>query len=83
LDQRYLEVLKKYTNVKDINPQCKDSLKDLGIDSMGSIDLLLSLEKTFSVEVPPYYLTEETFSTVQTLWNVFESLIIENKNQYI
>jgi acyl carrier protein len=39
------------------------SLRQLGLDSLAAIDLLLDLEQTFGVVFPDKELTEETFRT--------------------
>lgn len=49
-------------------------LKPLGLDSMAGVDLLLDLEDEFGVVLPDRYLTQETFSTVRSLWTVMDLL---------
>jgi acyl carrier protein len=44
-------------------------LRDHGLDSLGIIDLLVSLEETYGVRLRDDALTLETFETPQTLWN--------------
>jgi acyl carrier protein len=39
------------------------SLRELGLDSLAAVDLLLDLEQTFGVVFPDAELTEETFRT--------------------
>lgn len=51
-----------------------DSLQELGMDSMGTIQLLLELEETFSVTFPDEALTAETFATPGSLWKVLSEL---------
>jgi nodulation protein F len=42
-------------------------LRDLGLDSIGTINLLLELESRFGVVFPDALLNEETFRTAATL----------------
>lgn len=42
-------------------------LRELGLDSIGTINLLLELEGQFGVVFPDSLLTEETFRTASTL----------------
>lgn len=49
-------------------------LKPLGLDSMAAVDLLLDIEDTYGVTLSDRYLTEETFSTAQALWQVVSHL---------
>jgi acyl carrier protein len=49
-------------------------LKPLGLDSMAAVDLLFDIEDNYGVTLPDRYLTEQTFSTTQALWNVVEDL---------
>jgi acyl carrier protein len=51
-----------------------DSLYDLGLDSMGTIQLLLELEDTFGVTFPDEVLKPETFATPGALWQVVHQL---------
>ncbi|HFC11229.1 MAG TPA: acyl carrier protein [Anaerolineae bacterium] len=50
-------------------------LEELGLDSMGAINLFLDLEDSFAITFPPALLTEETFRTATTLSNALSSLI--------
>jgi acyl carrier protein len=50
------------------------SLQDLGVDSMGTIQLLLELEEAFGVTFPDETLTAETFATPGSLWKVLHEL---------
>ena len=43
------------------------SLRELGLDSLAAIDLLLDLEQTFGVVFPDKELTEETFRTAANI----------------
>ncbi len=51
-----------------------DSLYDLGLDSMGTIQLLLELEETFGVTFPDESLKPEIFATPGALWQVVHDL---------
>ena len=50
------------------------SLKDLGLDSLASIDLLLELEDEFDVVFSDELLTEKTFENANTLWKIVHKL---------
>lgn len=50
------------------------SLMDLGLDSMGSIQLLLELEETFGVTFPDEALTTEVFASPESLWKTLDGL---------
>lgn len=58
---------------EEVNPN--QELRSLGLDSMSSIDLLFDIEDTYGVTVPEEYMTEETFSTAQSLWTVVQTLL--------
>ena len=51
------------------------SLVSSGLDSIGTINLLLDIEDTFSVSLPAALLTPETFRTRATLENVVATLL--------
>ena len=50
------------------------SLFDLGLDSMGTVQLLLELEETFGVTFPDEALTPEVFATPGSPWEVVREL---------
>lgn len=50
------------------------SLADLGLDSLGTVSLLVQLEETFDVMIPDELLIAESFSTPGTLWSVIDDL---------
>ncbi len=52
-----------------------DDLAALGLDSMGVVQLLTDLEETYGLELPDELITEETFSTVGSLWDAVGGLV--------
>jgi len=43
-------------------------LRDAGLDSIHSIDLLLAIEDCYDIEFPPHLLNDATFDTAGSLW---------------
>jgi acyl carrier protein len=54
--------------------QPDDRLADLGLDSLGTVAVLLDLEDGFAVAVPDDLLVAETFRSVGSLWAVIGRL---------
>ncbi|GIJ21046.1 phosphopantetheine-binding protein [Micromonospora lutea] len=52
-----------------------DALFDLGLDSFGTVDLMVTLEGRLGVSIPDDKLTAETFATVGSLWGVLGPLL--------
>lgn len=52
----------------------ESNLRDLGLDSLGMVELLSSLEKTYGVRFLDDQLTMETFATAGTLWSTMSSI---------
>ncbi|MEE6146315.1 phosphopantetheine-binding protein [Bacillus cereus] len=80
IDEKLLEVIKKHLNeigANDITDFDKD-LKDMGLDSLGSINLLLDIEEAYDIVIPDEYLTDETFSTANTLWELIKKVKTES-----
>ena len=50
------------------------ALKDYGLDSAATIDLLLDLEDTYGITMPDEYLSEQTFATLSSLWQAVSQL---------
>jgi acyl carrier protein len=44
-----------------------DTLAEIGINSIDMVTLLLAVESTFDVEVPPHEITAETFRSIATV----------------
>lgn len=51
------------------------SLRDLGLDSMGMVELLADLESGYNVRFRDEALTMETFATTAVLWGVLSSML--------
>lgn len=74
MDNKFLEIISKHLQ-EEINLDLKNTeLKDLGLDSLASIELLLDLEEHYEIAFPDELLTEETFSTASTLWAIINKL---------
>jgi acyl carrier protein len=56
------------------------SLFDLGLDSMGTVALLLELEEAFEVTFPDEALTPEVFATPGSLWGAICALDPSRRN---
>ena len=52
-----------------------DDLAALGLNSMAVVQLLTDLEETFGLELPDELITEDTFGTVGSLWDVVGRLV--------
>lgn len=59
-------------------PAPDESLGDLGLQSLGMIRLLVSLEETYGVVFPEEALTPELFATARTLWDGLHEVIAAN-----
>lgn len=52
-------------------------LRDLGMDSMSALNLMLDLEEEFDVQFPEELLTDETFRSAASLAEAIEMLRLE------
>lgn len=52
-------------------------LRDLGMDSMSALNLMLDLEEEFDVQFPEELLTDETFRSAASLAEATEMLRLE------
>ena len=60
--KQVIQVIQKYSEKQDINEDSK--LKEIGIDSLQVIEILLDLEDTFNVNIPdndntPFFTVKE------------------------
>jgi acyl carrier protein len=66
------------TNLIDkINSQT-NLITDLGLDSIGVLQLILGIEKEFGISIENHELDSETFSTIGNLVTVIEKKLYEN-----
>ncbi|MFE7135740.1 acyl carrier protein [Streptomyces sp. NPDC057638] len=50
------------------------ALRDLGLDSLGTVELLSDLERAYEVRFVDEALTLETFATPERLWRTLDGL---------
>ncbi|AHH99585.1 hypothetical protein GCM10010174_18390 [Kutzneria viridogrisea] len=67
-----LQPFLKYAGGQEITGESR--LRDLGLDSMQSIQLLFAVEDAYHVSLPDELLTDDTFATVGSLWAAIESV---------
>jgi acyl carrier protein len=48
-------------------------LYDLGLDSMGSVQLLFALEEALDISIPDDMLTADMFRTVGNIWTIVQA----------
>ena len=52
-----------------------DSLFDRGLDSFGSVQLMLALEERFNVEFPDSLLNRKSFATIRAIREAVSTLV--------
>lgn len=74
---QFLSILRRYLPLLDTGDDIPLTapLRELGLNSMRAVDLLLDLEESFNAVLPDTMLTQETFSTAQTLWTAVHSVV--------
>ncbi|MCB8978814.1 MAG: acyl carrier protein [Ardenticatenaceae bacterium] len=75
--EKLLTVLSKHLKFAD-DPQAipmDKPLDELGLDSMGAVNLLLDLEDSFEISFPGSLLSEDTFKTAANLHKAVASLV--------
>lgn len=74
-DERFEVLLRQYLPFLDAGEELAPDLdlRDFGLDSIGVIDLLVSLESAYDVRLTDDALSMETFETPAILWNVLSS----------
>jgi acyl carrier protein len=76
IPSRFLETLKPHLPYAGSDAlTAADDLAALGLDSMGVVRLLVDLEENYELDLPDELLTEETFSTVGSLWTTVAGLV--------
>jgi acyl carrier protein len=77
LDARFESTLRNFLPFLDADEALTPdmSLRDLGLDSMGMVELLTDLESGYDVRFRDEALTMETFATPGVLWGVLTSML--------
>jgi acyl carrier protein len=71
VDERLVELLRSFLPLIGTGPLPEEArLRDLGLDSIQAVDLLLGIEDTFQISLPDEVLNDETFTTAGGLWRV-------------
>jgi acyl carrier protein len=74
MDSRFEDLLRSYLPLLGDRPLTEDTpLRDLGLDSMQSVDLLFALEDEFGAALPDEDLNEATFATAGSLWRAVDA----------
>jgi acyl carrier protein len=74
MDQKFVDLLTPFLKFLDGRPVTAESrLRELGLDSMKSIDLLFAIEDTFDVSLPDEDLNDTTFATAGSLWQAVDA----------
>ena len=70
LDDDFATILRQYLRYLPADEPLPPaaSLRDLGLDSMASVALMLDLEDRFAVSLPDSALTAQTFADPRSLW---------------
>ncbi len=79
--ERVGEVLRRHLRFSepDEGVPLDTDLRELGLDSLGAIDLLLDLEQTFQVVFPDELLTAETFRDARSIIRAVATLLREGE----
>ncbi|GGK09019.1 hypothetical protein GCM10011583_46290 [Streptomyces camponoticapitis] len=75
-DESFEQLLRKQIPLLEPNEEltAELSLRDFGLDSMGMVSLLSSLEDTYGVRFVDDALDTENFATPGTLWKTLEAM---------
>jgi acyl carrier protein len=74
MDERFQTLLRPYLPLLGDEPVTAGAqLRELGLDSMQSVDLLFAVEDEYAVALPDEALNEATFSTAGSLWQAISA----------
>nr|BCB14670.1 acyl-carrier protein [Streptomyces spiroverticillatus] len=78
-DQKFEDLLRGFLPFVGADEQLTEdaSLRDLGLDSLGIVELLAALEGEYGVRFEDEALTKETFATPGVLWRTLSALVPE------
>jgi acyl carrier protein len=75
-DDRFEALLRSHLPFLDVEEELQPNLnlRELGLDSLGVVDLLVSLENTYSVRFVDDALSMDAFESPAVLWDTVFSL---------
>ncbi|CAL9404865.1 MULTISPECIES: phosphopantetheine-binding protein [Streptomyces] len=75
-DEQFEQILRNYLPFLGTDEQlaADAELRDLGLDSLGKVELLNSMEDSYRVRFTEDALTPATFATPASLWGALEEL---------
>ena len=77
-------ILSNLLNPKEVNISAQTNLvKDIGMDSISLIMMVVSIEEKFNIELPDDFLTEDNLSSYSNIVSIVETMLNANKNTKI
>jgi acyl carrier protein len=70
-------ILQRYLPLSEVGLPLDVSLADLGLDSLGTVRLVMAVEDGLRISIPDDLLIPETFATANALWRVISGLLKE------
>ncbi|MFI2778355.1 phosphopantetheine-binding protein [Streptomyces sp. ALB3] len=81
-DSRFEELLLRIVDLRrDGGLRADDDLLRLGLDSIAIVELVVTLEETYDIEIPDEHLTQQSFATPGVLWSVVSGLLEREPSQ--
>jgi acyl carrier protein len=75
-DEQYESLLREHLSLlephEELTPDL--NLREFGLDSLGIVDLLMSIEAAYGVRLTDEALSMETFETPEVLWKTLTGL---------
>ena len=69
MESRYEALLRRYLPEVGDSFSPQEPLSSYGLDSLGTVELMIAIEDEFEVAFPDSLLTSQTFETAASLWS--------------
>jgi acyl carrier protein len=75
-DQQFEEILRQFLPFLSAGEELEETtnLRDLGLDSMGIVEMLATLENAYGIRFLDDVLTVETFASPGVLWTTLSAM---------
>lgn len=75
MENRLITIVNRFLQEEICDDNREKKLRELGLDSMASIELLIEIEQELNIQIPDIFLTPKTFRTFNNLSEAISEIL--------